>query len=95
MKAVQLAVVEDTTKAVLWVDQLAAMVVLMSAVLELVSSAMKEVIELVLVQGDYTMTLSMSVAWSLHTTPRCAVVIMFGENGNEKEHYKQDKYRRF
>ena len=56
---------------------------------------MKEVIELVLVQGDYNMTLSMSVAWSLHATPGCAIIMMFGENGNAKEHYEQDKYRNF
>jgi hypothetical protein len=55
----------------------------------------KEVIELVLVQGDYNMTLSMAVAWSLHATPGCAIIMMFGENGNAKEHYEQDKYRNF
>ena len=44
---------------------------------------------------QYDSHLSMSVAWSLHTTPGCAIIMMFGENGNAKEHYEQDKYRNF
>ena len=55
------------------------------------SSAVKEVIGLVLVHGDLNITIRISVAWSLHITPGCAVVIMFGINCNEKEYYKQDK----
>ena len=53
---------------------------------------MKEVIELVLVRGDLNITVRISVAWSLHITPGCAVVIIFDVNCNEKEYYKQDKY---